>query len=127
VILMGSLGFFSLIGTGNWNIAAVHFSRVGAVGGAIAIAASIGAALAIIHTNSMNLYPATADLLSSIQAIFGKHGSKIAQPVSTIMLGSAGAFLAYFGILNAAVNFLDISASIIFPFTFIVIVDWFLS
>ncbi len=127
VFLMGSLGFFSLAETGNWNIAAVHFNQLGSLAGSISIAASVGAALAIIHTNSMNLYPATADLLSAIQALFGKSGSRFAQPVSTIILGLSGAFLAYFGILNAAENFLNISGSIIFPFTFILIIDWFYS
>jgi len=87
----------------------------------------LGVSLAIIHTNAMNLYPATADLLASIQPLFGKSvNKKLAQPVATILLGIGGIILAMAGILAHISDFIDILASIIFPFTFILIFDWFI-
>ncbi|PYB67817.1 purine-cytosine permease [Thermoplasma sp. Kam2015] len=126
VYLMGSLGLISQAVTGNWNLAAVRFGGIGGLESLIAITASIGASLAIIHTNSMNLYPATADLLSAIEGLFKRNMKKYAQPISTMILGSLGAVLAYLGILNYASGFLNISGSIIFPFTFLLIADWFM-
>ncbi|CAC12338.1 purine-cytosine permease related protein [Thermoplasma acidophilum] len=126
VYVMGSLGLISEAAAENWNLAAVRFSGLGSIGGAVAIIASIGASLAIIHTNSMNLYPATADLLSAIEGLFNKRLRKFAQPISTAILGTLGAVLAYAGILNYASGFLNLSGSIIFPFTFVLIADWFM-
>ncbi|KAA8922861.1 cytosine permease [Thermoplasma sp.] len=126
VYMMGVLGLISQAAAGNWNLAAIRFGGISSVEGLIAIIASIGASLAIIHTNSMNLYPATADLLSAIEGLFNRRIRKYAQPVSTVILGTLGAVLAYVGILNYASGFLNLSGSVIFPFTFVIIADWFM-
>jgi len=126
VFMMGVLGLVSQSVAGNWNVAALSFPALSGITGIVVFVASIGAALAIIHTNAMNLYPATADLLASVQSLFKKKTREaIAQPVATAVLGTLGVVLAAIGILNAVSNFLDLLAVIIFPFTFIVLVDWY--
>lgn len=61
VLLMGVIGIFSQQAIGNWNIAVIgaHISGWGFV-------AAIRAALAVLHTNAMNLYPSTVDLLVAL-------------------------------------------------------------
>lgn len=126
VFMMGVLGLVSQSVAGNWNIAALSFPALSGITGIVVFVASIGAALAIIHTNAMNLYPATADLLASAQNLFRKKSREaIAQPIATIALGTLGVVLAAVGILNAVSSFLLLLAVIIFPFTFIVLVDWY--
>ncbi len=127
--LMGIIGL-----TGNsvnpgvgWNIAVLPYPGLHGIFYIIIFIAALGVSLAIIHTNAMNLYPATADLLASIQPLFGKSvNKKLAQPVATILLGIGGIILAMAGILAHISDFIDILASIIFPFTFILIFDWFI-
>lgn len=53
--------------------------------------ASVGAALAILHTNAMNLYPAVADLITAIQPALKRKWEHLSQPVSTVFIGLAGA------------------------------------
>ncbi|MCL4404840.1 MAG: cytosine permease [Candidatus Marsarchaeota archaeon] len=126
VFMMGVLGLVSQSVAGNWNVAALSFPALSGITGIVVFVASVGAALAIIHTNAMNLYPATADLLASVQNLFRKKAKEaIAQPIATIVLGTLGVVLAAIGILNAVSGFLDLLAIIIFPFTFIVLVDWY--
>jgi purine-cytosine permease-like protein len=126
VFMMGILGLISQSVAGNWNIAALSFPALSGITAVVVFVASIGAALAIIHTNAMNLYPATADLLASMQNLFKKKSKEaISQPIATVVLGTLGVVLAAVGILNAVSNFLDLLAVIIFPFTFIVLVDWY--
>src|ERR1700689_853137 len=57
VLVFGILGVYSNQATGNWNIALLGSSISG-----WGFVAAIGAALAVIHTNAMNLYPSTVDL-----------------------------------------------------------------
>jgi purine-cytosine permease-like protein len=128
VFLMGIIGLMgNSVAGGGWNIATLKFPALHGLFGIVVLLASLGVALAIIHTNAMNLYPATADLLAAIQPAFKhKNREKISQPVATILLGAGGIILAIFGILNHIETFIDDLASIIFPFTFILIFDWFI-
>lgn len=122
VLLMGILGYISQNAAGNWNLAAIYKP-----GDPIwVIIAAIGASLAIIHTNSMNLYPAVADLLVSIEPFIRKVKKyKLSQPLATIGLGIISLILAILGILNYIENFLLLVGDVIFPFTFILLVDWY--
>ncbi len=64
MLVFGILGAYTNQATGNWNIALL--------GGTISgwgWVASFGAALAVIHTNAMNLYPSTVDLLVALNNI----------------------------------------------------------
>ncbi|BBD73740.1 allantoin permease [Sulfodiicoccus acidiphilus] len=126
VLLMGIVGYASQAYAGNWNVAAVHFPLTSGVLLLVAFVASLGASLAIIHTNAMNLYPATADLLTAIQPFFrDKTKEQWAQPISTGILGALAVALAIAGILQHVENFLLLVADLIFPYTFVVIVDWY--
>lgn len=71
----------------------------------------------------MNLYPATADLLTALQPFIKIR--KWAQPIATVILGAISVALAIAGILQHVVNFLLLVADLIFPYTFVVIVDWY--
>lgn len=122
VLLMGLLGYISQAATGNWNIAAIYSPK----DPVWVLFAAIGATTAIVHTNAMNLYPAVADLLTAIEGFMKKIKTyKISQPISTIILGMVSIILAILGILNQVQNFLLLVGDIIFPFTFILIVDWY--
>ncbi|AWR93713.1 purine-cytosine permease family protein [Acidianus brierleyi] len=124
VFLMGLLGYISQGATGNWNLAAVYRN-----GDPIwVLVAAIGASIAIIHTNSMNLYPAVADLLVSMETFMKKAKSyMISQPLASILLGTVSIILAILGILNYIENFLLLVGDLILPFTFILIVDWYVN
>ena len=129
VLLMGIVGFFGNSvdpGTG-WNVAVLAFPGVHGIYRIVIIIAAVLLALSLIHPNAMNLYPATADLLTSLQPLFGKSvHEKWAQPVATLLLGIGGIVLAIAGILARISSFIDILEAIIFPFTFILIFDWFM-
>ncbi|WP_148691140.1 purine-cytosine permease family protein [Acidianus manzaensis] len=126
VYLMGILGFVSQKAAGDWNLPAVAFPVSSALAIIVGIA-SIGAALAILHTNAMNLYPAVADFLTAVQPAFKNNKIEdISQPISTIVIGIAGAIAAVLGILQNASTFLNFVGDIIFPYTFIVLLDWYL-
>jgi purine-cytosine permease-like protein len=122
VFLMGLLGYISQDTTGNWNLAAIY-----SPGDPIwVLVAAIGASIAIIHTNSMNLYPAVADLLVSTDAFMKKMKIyKSSQPIASISLGLVSIILAILGILNYVENFLLLVGDLILPFTFILIIDWY--
>ncbi|MEM0139964.1 MAG: cytosine permease [Ferroplasma sp.] len=130
VFLMGIIGLIGNSiepGTG-WNIAILPFAHLHGLLGVVVFIAALGVSLAIIHTNAMNLYPATADLLASIQPAFKKKSAeKLAQPIGTVALGVGGIILAIAGILAHIEDFIDLLADIIFPFTFILIFDWFMN
>lgn len=117
VLLMGVLGAYSQQATGNWNIALLgaHISGWGFV-------AAIGAALAVIHTNAMNLYPSTVDLLVALNTVFKPR--RWEQPIATLFLGVAGTALAIAGILSHVQTLLTDAGDIIIPFTFVMLVDW---
>jgi purine-cytosine permease-like protein len=95
VLVFGVLGAYSQQGTGNWNIALLGSSISG-----WGFVAAIGAALAVIHTNAMNLYPSTVDLLVAINNI--RKPTRWQQPLATIGLGVLGTVLAIAGILDHA-------------------------
>lgn len=117
VLVMGLMGMYSQQGTGNWNLA-----LLGAHAPIWGVIAAVGVALAIMHTNAMNLYPSTVDLLVAINTF--RRQTKWAQPIATIILGVLGTVLAILGILNHVVGFLDVIGDVIIPFTFIMLVDW---
>ncbi|MCL5971228.1 MAG: cytosine permease [Firmicutes bacterium] len=117
VLVMGLMGMYSQQGTGNWNLA-----LLGAHAPVWGVIAAVGVALAIMHTNAMNLYPSTVDLLVAINTF--RRQTKWEQPIATIILGVLGTVLAILGILNHVMGFLDVIGDVIIPFTFIMLVDW---
>lgn len=117
VLVMGIMGMYSQQATGNWNLA-----LLGAHAPVWGVIAAVGVALAIIHTNAMNLYPSTVDLLVALNTL--REPSKWEQPIATIILGFLSTVLAILGILQHVSGFLDVIGDVIIPFTFIMIVDW---
>jgi purine-cytosine permease-like protein len=117
VLVFGVLGAFSNEATGNWNIALLGSSISG-----WGFVAAIGAALAVIHTNSMNLYPSTVDLLVALNNIRKPH--RWEQPAATVGLGVLGTGLAIAGILNHVQTLIGDAGDIVIPFTFVMLVDW---
>jgi purine-cytosine permease-like protein len=117
VLVLGVVGMFSQEATGNWNVALLgtKLSWVGTV-------AAIGVVLAIIHTNAMNLYPSTIDLLVAANTLLPPR--RWEQPVGTLVLGILSTLLAVAGILGHISSFLDSIGDALFPFTFIMLVDW---
>lgn len=117
VLLMSVIGIFSQQATGNWNIAVLgaHISGWGFV-------AAIGAALAVLHTNAMNLYPSTVDLLVALNTV--RKPRRWEQPVATVVLGVLGTVLAEEGILDHAQAFVTDVGDILGPFAFVMLVDW---
>ena len=117
VLVFGVLGIYSQESTGNWNIALLgaHISGWGFV-------AAIGAALAVIHTNAMNLYPSTVDLLVAINNVHKP--TRRQQPLATVGLGVLGTALAIAGILSHVQTLIGDAGDIIIPFTFVMLVDW---
>ena len=117
VLLFGILGAYSNQATGTWNIALLGSSISG-----WGWVAAIGAALAVIHTNSMNLYPSTVDLLVALNNIRKPH--RWEQPAATVGLGVLGTILAIAGILGHVQTLIADAGDIIIPFTFVMLVDW---
>ena len=119
VLFMGILGLIALQMTGDWNVAMLGKSLP--VWGEIS---AIGVILAIAHTNAMNLYPAVTTFLAVIN-VSDKKTHRMLQPVTVIVLGVLSTVLALFGILGFIKGFLSLLGSLLFPFTFILIIDWF--
>jgi phosphoglucomutase/phosphomannomutase-like protein len=117
VLVFGVLGAFSNQATGNWNIALLGSSISG-----WGFVAAVGAALAVIHTNSMNLYPSTVDLLVALNNVHKP--TKWEQPLATVGLGILGTILAIAGILDHVQTLITDAGDIIIPFTFVMLVDW---
>jgi purine-cytosine permease-like protein len=117
VLIMGVLGAYSQQATGNWNIALLraHITGWGAI-------AAIGASLAVIHTNAMNLYPSTVDLLVVLNIVHRK--MRWEQPIATIILGVGGTALAMAGIVSHVSTLLNDAGDVIIAFTFVMLVDW---
>jgi purine-cytosine permease-like protein len=117
-LLMGVVGFFSQKMTGNWNVALLgpHMPIWGLI-------AAIGVSLAIIHTNAMNLYPSTVDILVALNTLH-KNSSRWEQPVTTAILGLFAILLAMAGILDKAQSFFNMVGDTVIPFSFIMIADW---
>ena len=119
VLIMGALGLITLQMTGDWNVAML--ARSLPVWGEIA---AIGVILAIAHCNAMNLYPAATSLLAVIN-VAGERPHRMLQPVVVIILGVFATILAILGILAVIEGFLTLLGSLLFPFSFILVVDWF--
>jgi purine-cytosine permease-like protein len=117
VLVFGVLGAYSNEATGNWNIALLGASISG-----WGFVAAVGAALAVIHTNAMNLYPSTVDLLVAINNV--RKPTRWQQPLATIGLGVLGTALAIAGILDHVQTLISDAGDIIIPFTFVMLVDW---
>ncbi|WP_020375412.1 purine-cytosine permease family protein [Sulfobacillus thermosulfidooxidans] len=117
VLVMGIVGMESQQATGNWNVALLgpHIPIWGML-------AAVGVALAIIHTNAMNLYPSTVDLLVALNTL--RRPTHWEQPIATLVLGFLSTVLAIMGILNHVMGFLDAIGDVIIPFTFVMLVDW---
>ncbi len=117
VLLLGVVGLFSQEGTHNWNVALLgtKHSWVGTI-------AAIGVVLAIIHTNAMNLYPSTIDLLVAANTLLPAR--RWEQPAGTLVLGILSTLLAVAGILNHISSFIDSIGDALFPFTFVMLADW---
>lgn len=119
VLVMGILGLIALQMTGEWNVAMLGKDLP--VWGEIS---AIGVILAIAHTNAMNLYPAVTSLLAVVNAADNK-AHRLLQPIMVIILGFFSTLLAILGILGFIKGFLSLLGSLLFPFTFILVVDWF--
>jgi purine-cytosine permease-like protein len=119
VLLMGALGLITLQMTGEWNVAMLAKSLP--VWGEIS---AIGVILAIAHCNAMNLYPAATSLLAVIN-VAGERSHRLLQPTVVLVLGVFATILAILGILAVIEGFLTLLGSLLFPFTFILVVDWF--
>lgn len=119
VLLMGALGLITLQMTGDWNIAMLGKSLP--VWGEIS---AIGVILAIAHCNAMNLYPAVTSLLAVVN-VTGEKSHRMLQPAVVIVLGVFATILAVLGILDVIQGFLSLLGALLFPFTFILVVDWF--
>ena len=118
VLLMGALGLIALQMTGDWNIALLGRSLP--LWGEVS---AIGVILAIAHCNAMNLYPAVTTLLA-VHAT-GERSHRMLQPSLVIILGIFSTVLAILGILGYIEGFLSLLGSLLFPFSFILVVDWF--
>jgi purine-cytosine permease-like protein len=117
VLVFGVVGAYSNEATGSWNIALLGASISG-----WGFVAAIGAALAVIHTNAMNLYPSTVDLLVALNNVHKP--TKWEQPIATAGLGVLGTVLAIAGILDHVQTLITDAGDIIIPFTFVMLVDW---
>lgn len=117
VLVLGVIGMLSQAGTHNWNVAllGVKLPVVGTI-------AAIGVVLAIVHTNAMNLYPSTIDLLVATSTLLPPR--RWEQPAGTLVLGIVSTLLAVAGILTHIQSFLNSIGDALFPFTFIMLVDW---
>jgi purine-cytosine permease-like protein len=117
VLLMGVVGIYSMEGIKSWNVALLgpHIPVWGFL-------AAIGVALAIVHTNAMNLYPSTVDLLVALNTFRKPH--RWEQPIATVVLGVLATLLAVGGILDHVQNFLASIGDVVFPFTFVMLADW---
>jgi purine-cytosine permease-like protein len=117
VLILGVIGMLSQEGFHNWNVALLgaKLPIVGAI-------AAIGVVLAIVHTNAMNLYPSTIDLLVAMNTLLRPR--RWEQPVGTLVLGILSTLLAVAGILSHIQSFLNSIGDVLFPFTFIMLVDW---
>jgi purine-cytosine permease-like protein len=117
VLLMGVMGMYSQEAVGNWNIAVLgaHISGWGVI-------AAIGAALGVLHTNAMNLYPSTVDLLAALNTV--RKPRRWEQPAATVVLGILGTLFAQLGILGHAQTFVTDAGDILGPFAFVMLVDW---
>ncbi|MEU7766036.1 cytosine permease [Nocardia sp. NPDC049190] len=116
-LVMGVMGAYSKEATGEWNIAAVGAQIPG--WGAVA---AVGVALAILHVNAMNLYPATVDVLVSVNTV--RTPRTWEQPVATVVLGVLGVLFAQAGILAHAEAFVTGAGELLGPFAFVMLVDW---
>ena len=118
VFFMGILGMVAMQMTGDWNIALLgkNLPFWGEI-------SAIGVILAIAHTNAMNLYPAVTKLLAVISVAGKPH--RFMQPAVVILLGVLATLLAIAGILNLIEGFLSMLGSLLFPFSFILVIDWF--
>ncbi|EQD71349.1 purine-cytosine permease related protein, partial [mine drainage metagenome] len=119
VLVMGILGLIALRMTGDWNVAMLGKSLP--VWGEIS---AIGVILAIAHTNAMNLYPAVTTFIAVVN-VTDKKPHRMLQPTTVIVLGVFSTLLAMFGILGYIKGFLSMLGALLFPFTFILIIDWF--
>ena len=119
VLFMGALGLIALQMTGDWNIAMLGKSLP--VWGEVS---AIGVILAIAHCNAMNLYPAVTSLLAVVN-VAGNRSHRMLQPSLVVVLGIFSTVLAILGILDFIQGFLSLLGSLLFPFTFILVVDWF--
>ncbi len=119
VLVMGILGLVTLRMTGDWNVAMLGRSLP--VWGEIS---AIGVILAIAHTNAMNLYPAVTTFIAVVN-VADKKPHRLLQPATVIVLGVFSTILAILGILSYIEGFLSVLGALLFPFTFILIIDWF--
>ncbi|QER45886.1 purine-cytosine permease family protein [Acidithiobacillus caldus] len=119
VLFMGILGLVTLRMTGDWNVAMLGRSLP--LWGEIS---AIGVILAIAHTNAMNLYPAVTKFLAVIN-VAERDMPNWLQPIAVLGLGVLATALAIAGILHVIEGFLNVLGELLFPFSFLLITDWF--
>jgi purine-cytosine permease-like protein len=117
VVLMAVMGSYSQEAIGTWNIATLGASIRG--WGAVA---AFGASLGVLHTNAMNLYPSTVDLMVAMTTV--RKPKKWEQPLYTVILGVLGTLLAEAGILTHAETFVSDVGYLLGPFMFVMVIDW---
>ncbi|MBO0848028.1 MAG: cytosine permease [Pseudonocardia sp.] len=117
LIGMGVVGLYSQAATGQWNVALLAQNLPG-----WGIVAAVGVAVAVLHTNAMNLYPAMVDLLVALNTV--RRPRRWEQPMATVVLGAFGVVLAVAGILENAEAFLEACGNVVIPFTFVMLADW---
>lgn len=116
--LMGLLGLVAVQMTGDWNIALLDKNLP--VWGVISVIATI---LSLAHHNTMNLYQAVTKFLMTVNV---KGRSQLwMQPSAVVLLGAISTSLAFVEILNFIGSFLHVLGSLVFPFTFILVFNWF--
>ena len=71
----------------------------------------------------MNMYPAVTKLLAVINVVGKPH--RFMQPAIVVLLGVFSALLAIAGILEFIEGFLSMLGSLLFPFSFILVIDWY--
>ena len=114
---LGIIGMLAEGSAGTWNLA---MRAAESRGWSLALAVIL--AVAAIPGTAMNIYSGSMNLLSAQNTVWSPRQWQ--QPVTTIALGFIGTSLAVLGILTHVAVFLDQSAVVLVPFTFVVAADW---
>lgn len=118
IFFFGTVGMISYNITGHWNIALIGRSH-----SLFATIAAFGLVLTIISHNAMNLYPAITKIVYVVNEIIAPH--PLIQPSLALILTGFGTVLAMNNILAHYETYLQVAGAMLFPFTFILIVDWY--
>ncbi|MBU2767954.1 hypothetical protein HAP94_17675 [Acidithiobacillus ferrivorans] len=118
IFFFGTVGMISYHITGHWNIAIIGTSH-----SLFSTIAAFGVVLSIISHNAMNLYPSITKVVYMVNEIIAPH--PLIQPSVALALTGLGTVLAMNNILSHYETYLQVAGAMLFPFTFIFIVDWY--